>query len=96
MILTDEIIRTAGTSKIGFNWHQLRLLGVAWPPKHGWIQKLIGQEVNDQTWLLVLSMKDKPKKVRNQILRARGIDPGRLASSKLKPLPVQDYFHWNK
>ena len=68
MKLTQQIIHSAGTSGIGFNFHQLYVLGVKWPPKHGWIQELVGREVSDEVWNLVLSLKGKRRGERREIL----------------------------
>ena len=69
MKLTEQIIHSAGTNGIGFNFHQLYVLGVQWPPKHGWIQDLVGKEVTDEVWRLVLSLKGKRRSERRLILQ---------------------------
>lgn len=68
MKLTQQIIHSAGTSGMGFNFHQLYVLGVKWPPKHGWLQGLVGREVSDEVWNLVLSLKGKRRAERREIL----------------------------
>ena len=59
MKLTREILHSAGTNGIGFNRQQLILLGVQWPPVKGWLTRLIGREISDETWQKVLAFKDK-------------------------------------
>ncbi len=84
MKLTFEILHSAGKGGIGFNWHQLRILGVPWPPPSGWLKRLIGTEIDDQKWQVVLALKACPKKERNKILRSLGVTPQQFASVKLK------------
>jgi hypothetical protein len=68
MILTRALLHSAGTSNCGFNYHQLQALGVPWPPKAGWLTGLIGKEISEDQWQLVLSLKHKRKKERRQIM----------------------------
>lgn len=68
MKLTAEILHSAGTGGCGFNRQQLQLLGVGWPPKKGWLIRLVGQEVDDRTWQLVLKLKTTRRKQRARIL----------------------------
>lgn len=68
MKLTHQIIHSAGTGGIGFNFHQLRVLGIPWPPKQGWLSSLIGREIPDDQWNLVLSLKGKRRAERRRIL----------------------------
>jgi hypothetical protein len=62
MKLTREIIHGAGTLGMGFNRHQLGLLGVKWPPKKGWLSGLIGTEIPDETWEKVMRLKSVRRK----------------------------------
>lgn len=51
----------------GFNKKQLDLLGINWPPKHGWVQWLIGKEIPEHIWKEVVALKGQAKwKVRKQ------------------------------
>ncbi len=84
MKLTFEILHSAGKGGIGFNWHQLRVLGVPWPPPTGWLRQLIGSEIDDQKWEAVMALKGIPKKARNKILKSYGVSPREFACSKLK------------
>lgn len=68
MKLTEQQIHSAGTCGIGFNFHQLYVLGVPWPPKHGWIQRLAGQEIDPERWELVVRLKGKRRRDRRDIL----------------------------
>lgn len=73
MKLTRNMILSVATKRGGFNWHQLQLLGVGWPPKHGWLRKLVGQEINPATWEMVGRLRNKPKAHRVKILRGLGM-----------------------
>ena len=84
MRLTFENLHSAGQAGIGFNWHQLRVLGVPWPPRKGWLTALIGTEIDDRKWAVVLALKGVPKKTRNKILRSCGVTPKEFACSKLE------------
>lgn len=47
MKLTREMIFYCQTPRGAWNRHQLELLGVSWPPQHGWIERLIGTEISE-------------------------------------------------
>jgi hypothetical protein len=60
--LNWNLIHSAGSYRgRGFNKKQLDLLGVNWPPKHGWLTWLIGQEIPVEIWQQVLSLKGQAK-----------------------------------
>ncbi len=40
--VTEEWLRAHGTGGIAWNAAQLRAVGVAWPPRKGWIGRLVG------------------------------------------------------
>ncbi len=70
MKLTYEVIHSAGTSECGFNSHQLELMGVNYPPPRGWLTRLIGKEIEDWKWELILELKGpRPKRERDAILK---------------------------
>lgn len=69
MKLTEQIIHSAGTNGIGFNFHQLYVLGVKWPPRHGWIRDLVGKDVPQDVWNLVLSMRGRSRNERRAMLK---------------------------
>lgn len=81
MLLTREVILSAGPA---LNWHQFKLIGVSWPPPHGWMQSVIGLEISDERWRLILSMKGKSKAHRDMLLKVEGITPQRLAQMSNK------------
>lgn len=47
--LTDRLIEGGKTRRGGFTRAQLAVLGVSWPPKCGWKQRLIGTSIDDAT-----------------------------------------------
>lgn len=48
--ITRELIHGAATQYGAWTRAQLDVLGVAWPPKQGWQNRLIGMEVEDSVW----------------------------------------------
>ena len=68
--LTRERLLSSSTNKGGFNWHQLQILGVEWPPKQGWLSDLLGTEVSNQRWELFFKLKGvKNKRDRMRIIK---------------------------
>jgi hypothetical protein len=49
MKITREWIKEHSTPKGGWTADQLKCLGVSWPPQHGWLQSLIGKEIDAET-----------------------------------------------
>ncbi len=68
MKLTHSLIHSAGRSGVGFNYHQLKVLGIHWPPKKGWLSSLIGKDISDEQWKLIVAMKGKGRNERRRIL----------------------------
>jgi len=69
MKLTYSIIHSAGSSGgDGFNYAQLKLLGVELPPKKGWLSNLIGKEVPDDIWIKVMALKGVRRKAERKAL----------------------------
>lgn len=84
MKITWVNIHSAGKSGVGYNWVQLRLLGVGWPPPKGWLSRLIGVECPDETWELVLKLRGvRTKEERRIILDKYGVDMAKLAQGKM-------------
>lgn len=46
MKLTREMIFEGQTPRGAWNRNQLEIIGVPWPPIHGWIDRAIGQEIS--------------------------------------------------
>lgn len=54
MILTSGLLHEVSTNgDSGWNREQLEFLGVAWPPKRGWISELVGKEIEEEKWAMV-------------------------------------------
>lgn len=80
MKLTHKMIHEASTNDCGWNWIQLRILGVGWPPRNGWLSKLIGVEVDERTWDLFKKLRGiKSKQARAEICAGYGVNVGDLA-----------------
>lgn len=61
MTLTSKNLHSIATAGSGFNGAQLSILGVT-DMSRGWLQKLIGREIPDETFDLLMSLKGlKPK-----------------------------------
>lgn len=56
MILTHENLHSIATAGCGFNAAQLHLLGVT-DMSRGWLRKLIGREIPDETFALLGTLK---------------------------------------
>lgn len=52
MKITWEWLSSGGTpsGETGFAWNakQLALLGIKWPPKRGWVNLVLGREIDDK------------------------------------------------
>ncbi len=47
-VVTDELIAAGENGNGGWNEDQLKILGVAWPPKAGWKSACIGRSITDE------------------------------------------------
>lgn len=69
MKLTHEILHSIGTEGMGWNKHQLELLGVTWPPEKGWLSALIGTDIDDTKFCTLVKLKGvRNRKIRNEII----------------------------
>ena len=67
MKLTFKLLHSAGSyGGNGFNAKQLHLLGVGWPPRQGWLRRLVGREIPDATWRQVMELKGRAKWVQKR------------------------------
>jgi len=48
--LTHELIHSAATNWGGFTKAQLAVLGISYPPRHGWLRRLCGTEIPLAMW----------------------------------------------
>lgn len=46
--LTREFIHAAKSDAGGWNRKQLKVVGIDWPPRKGWIQRLEGVEISEE------------------------------------------------
>ena len=67
MTLTHINLHAVATKGCGFTSEQLDILGVARPPKRGWVQRLIGTELPDADYARLLALKgSKSKSAKNE------------------------------
>lgn len=86
MVLSYDHIQSLGTLEdgIALNSYQLRLLGIGWPPKRGWVSGLIGREIPDDLFRLLMELRGaKKKRERIDILSAHGISACKLFHARL-------------
>lgn len=67
VVLTKALIEAGRTGNSGYSKKQLLALGVSYPPKSGWIERLIGTEVSDEQYERFLG--HSTSKQAEQILR---------------------------
>ena len=56
ILLTKERLYRGGTSGCGFNRFQLEVLGVEYPPRKGWIRRLVGTEMTLEQYAKFVSL----------------------------------------
>jgi hypothetical protein len=76
--LTHESLHAIGTSN-GVDWNrkQLEILGVSFPPKKGWLKKLIGTEITDvqyQNLIMMRNVKQNQSKAK-ETAKERKLEP---------------------
>lgn len=59
--ITDEMIEQGKSKAGGWTRFQLGLLGVSWPPRHGWRQRAIGQAISDGAATAFLMNRNEPR-----------------------------------
>lgn len=57
MKLTEQRIDAGRSERGGWSRKQLALLGVDWPPKTGWKQRVIGDEISEDKYRQFLRLK---------------------------------------
>lgn len=45
--ITRELIEAGESGHGGWNQEQFRLIGVEWPPREGWKDRVIGKEISE-------------------------------------------------
>ena len=61
--ITNDFIVAGMSGNGGFNYAQLKLLGVETPPQTGWKERIIGTKIPRETARKYLAMKGKTKSV---------------------------------
>jgi 5-methylcytosine-specific restriction endonuclease McrA len=90
LILTKEFLDSNKTPNGGWNYSQLALLGVGWPPKKGWKKLVIGREFPNKTLVMFAKYgKDRPigelrKEIKNKALTKKK----RRRTKLIKAAPV--------
>jgi hypothetical protein len=64
MKITYSLLVQLGTlpNSICLNSYQLRLLGIGWPPKHGWVTPLLGREISTELVSCLMELRGPRKK----------------------------------
>lgn len=52
MVLTKQYIFKHSTARGGWTKKQLNAIGVAWPPKNGWIKEVVGNKITEEEVLI--------------------------------------------
>lgn len=63
IVITDDFIMAGMSGNGGFNYEQLKLLGVPTPPRTGWKYTIIGKTISKEKAQKYLLMKGKTKSV---------------------------------
>ena len=56
MKITEPLLRSIATSGMGWNNKQFMILGI-YPPKKGWMHRLIGQEISVEKYEALKALK---------------------------------------
>ncbi len=51
MVITEEVLESVKSLRGGYTRAILNVLGVAWPPRHGWRKRLVGTTVPDDAFI---------------------------------------------
>jgi hypothetical protein len=84
VVLTKALIEASRTGNSGYRKKQLLALGVGFPPKSGWIERLIGTEVSDEQYERFLG--HRTSKQAEQILRGEQPAKGHHYSKRAQKL----------
>lgn len=60
MILTRELVLKGRSRRGGWTREQLKVLGVAWPPKSGWLDALEGKDIPDAVYQRFMGLQKDP------------------------------------
>lgn len=59
--LTEQNVRATMTKGLGLNKAQARLYGLNYPLRKGWLQRLIGKEIDPKIYKAIMSLKGHTK-----------------------------------
>jgi hypothetical protein len=59
IVLNNDLIMAGFSDRGGINKAQLKLLGIEWPPIHGWKAGVIGSEIELSDYKKYLSLRTK-------------------------------------
>lgn len=62
MIITENLLVQGCSGHGGWNARQFKLLGINWPPKEGWKNKVIGNYIEDSLAEEFIKLKGMSKK----------------------------------
>lgn len=68
MKLTQQMIFAGKSAKGAWTAAQLRELGIAWPPRSGWIRRLTGTEIHGDRYARFLALTKQPSDGTRQLL----------------------------
>ncbi len=85
MKLTHENLHALGTNGAGWNKKQLEILGISWPPKNGWLKKLIGTEIEEEKYQQLLDFRGA-KRTKRGNYRLSGVQPELIILSQERPI----------
>lgn len=71
MILTREMVLAGRSKRGGWTRAQLKTLGVAWPPRQGWLDALSGTEVSEAVYERFMALQKSPPETGPVNLAAR-------------------------
>lgn len=58
-VVTAEWIHACATVNGGWTAAQLKILGVEWPPQHGWIARCVGMQITTEQRDLFFAMREQ-------------------------------------
>jgi hypothetical protein len=75
MKLSFDMIDQNRTEFGGWTMAQMAALGVSWPPRHGWLTKLIGTEIPDEQWQKFLDGRFIPAEEFKKMRKLERVNP---------------------
>lgn len=86
--ITKQFLKENRTENFGWNRNQLDVLGVTWPPRKGWLKRLIGKEID-------LDTADKFIKYKSKCV-SKAVSPSLDTVNKSKTFKVESLDHFIK